>query len=69
MMRIALLLSLALALGGCKAVAPWERGNLAKPQMASEPHPAQQPVLDHIYRSREASGGAAATQGGGCGCY
>ncbi|MGH8535385.1 MAG: DUF4266 domain-containing protein [Gammaproteobacteria bacterium] len=54
---------------GCAAVAPWERGNLAKPHMALEPHPGLRALRNHTYMSREAglAGGTAA--GGGCGCY
>lgn len=66
--RIALVL-LALASGGCQSVPPWDRGNLAKPQMSDEPHPSERRVADHIYRSREAAPGGVAAEGGGCGCY
>ena len=65
----ALGLMLSLALAACSSVEPWERGNLAKPQMAPEPHPAQRAMQEHVYRSREASGTPASAQGGGCGCY
>lgn len=56
-------------LTACAPVAPWERGRLAKPQMATEPHPGQRALLEHIYRSREAAAGGASARGGGCGCY
>lgn len=56
-------------LPGCSTVAPWERGNLAKPQMAAEPNPMQRLMLDHAYSSREAGSAGAAGAGGGCGCY
>jgi hypothetical protein len=64
-----LLLGLALAPSGCAAVAPWERGRLAKPQMALDPDPAQRELREHTYRSREAAALSAAGRGGGCGCY
>lgn len=55
---------------GCTAVAPWQRGTLAKPQMALEPNPLQTTLRAHIYGSREAASGVAgSTGGGGCGCY
>jgi Domain of unknown function (DUF4266) len=54
---------------GCTAVRPWERGNLAKPQMALEPNPLQSGLRVHNYGSREAAAGGNAAQGGGCGCY
>ncbi|MCQ8103960.1 DUF4266 domain-containing protein [Methylomonas sp. SURF-2] len=63
--------SIALALqllGGC-AVAPWERGTLAKPQMALEPYPLQTELRGHNYGAREAATGSSSGSGGGCGCY
>jgi hypothetical protein len=60
----------SMLLGGCASVAPWERGYLAKPQMAMEPNPEQRSLRVHAYRSREsAAGWGEATGGGGCGCY
>lgn len=66
---VAAALCLIVALAGCAPVAPWQRGNLAKPQMAPEPHPAQRAMQDHVYGSREAGAAGASGQGGGCGCY
>lgn len=65
------MLSLVLisSLGGCATVQSWERGNLAKPQMALEPNPLQGALRAHNYSSREAAAGGNAAQGGGCGCY
>jgi hypothetical protein len=60
---------LVIALSGCSAVAPWERGNLAKPQMALDPTPMQTGLRNHIYGSREAASGGDSASGGGCGCY
>ncbi|MGH8527015.1 MAG: DUF4266 domain-containing protein [Gammaproteobacteria bacterium] len=65
----ALLISLSVWVSGCAAVAPWERGNLAKPHMALEPNPAQRAMREHTYMSREAAIGGEAGGGGGCGCY
>jgi hypothetical protein len=56
-------------LAGCATVQPWERGNLAKPQMALDPYPLQSSLRAHNYGSREAAAGSNAAQGGGCGCY
>jgi hypothetical protein len=67
--RAVLLLGLAVWLSGCAPVAPWERGHLAKPQMALDPHPAQSALREHIYGGREAASGGTAASGGGCGCY
>jgi hypothetical protein len=64
-----LFLLVCLALNACKPVQPWERGNLAKPQMALEPNHLQSGLRLHNYSSREAAGGGNNAQGGGCGCY
>jgi hypothetical protein len=64
-----ILLVLMLCLHGCANVQPWERGNLAKPQMALDPHPLQSSLRAHNYGSREAGASSTGAQGGGCGCY
>jgi hypothetical protein len=56
------------SLAGCAAVAPWDRGDLAKPHMAPDPDPMRTAMRVHIFASREAASGAAAATGGGCGC-
>lgn len=43
--------------GGCAPLQPWERGNLAKPQMALDPYPLQSALRAHNYGSREAAAG------------
>jgi len=56
-------------LSACSEVQPWERGNLAKDIMASDPYPLQSLVRQHNYSSREAAGAASSgASGGGCGC-
>ena len=62
------LLVLFAAIGGCATVQPWERGALAKPQMAIPPHPLHSALRNHVQESREAAAGGNAGQGGGCGC-
>ncbi len=64
-----LVVLLAWLTGGCAEVAVWERGDLARPDMALEPHPTQRAIQDHVYSSREAGAAGALGQGGGCGCY
>lgn len=64
----ALLLGLG-SLGGCAAVAPWERGTLAQPQMASDPWPLQRAWRGHVQSSREGIVAPGGAEGGGCGCY
>ncbi|ESS71745.1 hypothetical protein MGMO_92c00470 [Methyloglobulus morosus KoM1] len=66
---IRLLLAMCLFVAGCTVVQPWERGNLAKSQMALEPNPLQTGLRAHINGSREAAAVGNAAQGGGCGCY
>lgn len=57
------------ASAGCTAqVAPWERGNLAKPQMALVPEAQNAELRGHTYGSKEAASGGYGVGGGGCGC-
>jgi hypothetical protein len=65
----ALAFALILTCAGCTHVEPWERGRLAKPHMALEPHPLQRALRSHTYSSREAASGGEAGKGAGCGCY
>lgn len=58
----------ALGASGCANVEPWQRGNLAKPQMALDPHPRRTALLAHIHAAREAASGGVSEDGGGCGC-
>ena len=61
---------LLVVLGGCSSlgVQPWERGTLAKPEMALNSQPIVSALDDHIYFSKEASSGGRSFGGGGCGC-
>ena len=49
-------------------VRPWERGELAAPEMQLICDPLEFEFDDHIYFSREASSGGRGFGGGGCGC-
>lgn len=61
--------ALNVVLIGCVThVAPWERGNLAKPHMALDPEPTLSVLREHVHVSKEASSGGTGTSGGGCGC-
>jgi len=66
--RLLCILFISLGLSAC-SVAPWERGNLSKPQMALDSHPLQTGFRGHVYGSREATTGSTVGAGGGCGCY
>lgn len=64
-----LIIIVATGLSGCTPVAAWERGTLARPQMALDPRPALSALRAHNYGSREAAAGGSSAGGGGCGCY
>ena len=64
-----LFLGACLMISACSPVKPWQRGTLAKPEMAVDPTPLQSVVRNHVYGSREAASGGEAGTGGGCGCY
>jgi hypothetical protein len=66
-MKVLVVIAL-LALAGCTTVQPWEKGNLAKPQMTFGGDRLETRYLDHVYTSREAASGGAGVGGGGCGC-
>lgn len=63
-----LLLTVTAVLAACTPVAAWERGTLARPEMAFETDPVESALDDHIYFSKEASSGGNSASGGGCGC-
>ncbi len=67
-MKKILIVVLCLLTSACATVQPWERGRLAKLEMAFEPDPMQAKFERHVYSSKEASSGGTATAGGGCGC-
>lgn len=71
MMRIIFLLSLVFFLtscGGIQQVQPWEKGNLAKPEMTFEGDPLDNAFSEHTYFSKEGASGGGGVGGGGCGC-
>ncbi|MBL4606233.1 MAG: DUF4266 domain-containing protein [Pseudomonadales bacterium] len=53
---------------GCVQVNAWEKGTLAKGEMAWDPDPLAKQLKDHVYFSKEGSTGGASLGGGGCGC-
>ena len=61
-------LFVALCLGGCETVEPWERGTLAKPEMQWQSDPMEISLQAQINASKEASSGGQGAAGGGCGC-
>jgi len=68
-LRSALLLSICgLLLASCADVRAWERGYLAREEMAWDPDSLESSLNDHIFFSKEASSGGNSAAGGGCGC-
>ena len=69
-MKITYVLLCGLLLGGCSSlgVKPWEKGNLAKPEMALNAEKLDFAIDDHVYFSKEGSSGGRSFAGGGCGC-
>lgn len=64
---IALLGSLS-ACSLIQPVQPWEKGNLAKPEMIFDEDTLDAAFVEHTYSSKEAAFGGAGVGGGGCGC-
>ncbi|NTU68983.1 MAG: DUF4266 domain-containing protein [Chlorobiaceae bacterium] len=61
----------AASIFGCSAattVQPWEKQNLARPEMTFDYDPLDTRYTEHIYSSKEAASGGAGVGGGGCGC-
>jgi hypothetical protein len=69
-MKKILLALAALGLSGCAVapVQPWEKGNLARPEMLFDGDPLQSRFEQHIYFSKENMTGGYGVGGGGCGC-
>lgn len=63
-----LLVIAMLNLTACARVKAWERGNLARPEMAFTQDSLERKIQDHIDHSKEGSSSVVAGSGGGCGC-
>ena len=62
---------LAAGLSGCASFnppQPWEKGDLARPDMQLDSTPLEARATQHIYTSKEGAGGGYGVGGGGCGC-
>ena len=58
-------------LAGCslfKPPQPWEKGQLARPEMTMSADPLDERFGQHIYSSKESASGGYGVGGGGCGC-
>lgn len=49
-------------------VQAWEKGQLARPDMAFEGDGLDQRFVQHVYASKEGTSGGSGVGGGGCGC-
>ncbi|SFF26163.1 protein of unknown function [Fontimonas thermophila] len=52
----------------CATVQPWQRGDLARTEMAFEPDAVLGAYRRHVEFSKEAASGGPTLGGGGCGC-
>ncbi len=70
MQRIMMIAALLSLMAGCSnlGVKPWERGDLARPDMAVSEQALTDGLEDHTYFSKEAASGGRSFGGGGCGC-
>lgn len=68
LIAVASALALGAFLTGCGTVQPWQKGNLAKPDMAFDHDPLQTRFEEHTYFSKEGASGGMSVGGGGCGC-
>jgi len=62
--------TLIIGLSGCSnlGVQPWEKGQLARADMALDSEKLDLALDDHSYFSKEGSSGGRAFASGGCGC-
>ena len=68
MKNVFYIILISLIASACTTVNPWERGTLAKQEMAWEPDPLMGQLQEHVYFSKEGSNGGYGAGGGGCGC-
>jgi hypothetical protein len=52
----------------CTTVAPYQRGYLARDDMALEGNPGFSKAIEKTFAAKEAASGGASVGGGGCGC-
>ena len=63
-----LLVAATICVSGCTAVAPYQRGYLARDDMALEGNPGFSKAIEKTFAAKEAASGGASVGGGGCGC-
>jgi len=67
-MKSVLAVAAILLCAGCAQVAPYQRGYLARPEMAMDASPGMMRAMERTYVAKEAASGGASVGGGGCGC-
>lgn len=69
-MRVFAWLAVVVVLAGCAFAPPkpWEKGELARPDMQFDADPLEAKANQHVYTSKEGAGGGYGVGGGGCGC-
>lgn len=66
--RVALFALLALLVGGCAHVKPYEREALSRPSMDPNTEVGETGFQAHLRESREGATASSGAAGGGCGC-
>ena len=64
----AALASVLVLVAGCVHVAPYDRGDLARPSMDTTREGSEATFQAHVQDSREGATGGGGSTGGGCGC-
>jgi Domain of unknown function (DUF4266) len=62
------LVAAGVCVAGCATVAPYQRGYLARDDMALDASPGTAKAIEKTFAAKEAASGGAAVGGGGCGC-
>ena len=62
------LVATSLCVCACTTVAPYQRGHLAREDMALEANPGFAKAIEKTFAAKEAASGGASVGGGGCGC-
>jgi hypothetical protein len=65
---VRLVIAIALFLGGCATVAPYERELLSPKRMQLQGDPLAAEMSEHVHEYREGVAGGFGGGGGGCGC-
>ncbi|KAB2905556.1 MAG: DUF4266 domain-containing protein [Kofleriaceae bacterium] len=53
---------------GCARTRPWQRENLARPEMVPDGDSGREALRHHVLSTREGAVGGFGGGGGGCGC-